>query len=258
MISTKHNQTWEPHTPIEVEAAFDKFIESQGGIKISSVISPSPDFDNADYFLRSNSVVAELKELQTELEKSQSYNKGLRLLLNRAWAESPDWRPGLLGGRGHQPAWFNHDYIKIFKPHISRILKKANRQIRETKQKFDITTNAGLLLFVNDHFTHIPPQLTFSLICNLLQHSYSSIDCIVYFTVNRYVAIPGSKLANLIWMPAYSDKAEPWLCEFVNEFGAKWFENIQVKIGPFDESVQSDDSDFMNNASYIKHNLPRA
>ena len=93
----------------------------------------------------------------------------------------------MLGGEEMMPAWFNQEVLRIFRPPISRILKKANKQIKETKKHYGIKNNKGTIVIVNDGFNSIEPAHILGIITNLLLHSYSSIDCIVYMTVNRYL-----------------------------------------------------------------------
>lgn len=126
--------TWKPHDPIPVEPTFDVFIENIGGKKVSSILPKSPDFENADYLFDTIGVVAELKELQTELDKSDYYKNHFDILIKKLITNHPEWRPLLLGGDGKYPSWFYYEYLRIFRPPIARIIKKANRQIRETKR----------------------------------------------------------------------------------------------------------------------------
>ncbi len=114
--------------------------------------------------------------------------------------------------------------------------------MRETKEHFRISGSAGVLLFVNDGFATLGPDLVRSLACSLLMNSYSSIDAFVYLTVNRYVEIQGSDVPRLVWAPSYCDRATDELLEFVNDLGRKWFKFLEAKIGPFTvDKLETDD-----------------
>jgi hypothetical protein len=125
-----------PHKPIPVEAMWDEFIQTVNGQKISDLLSKSPSFDNADYLFEAEGIVAELKEVVTEFGSSKAFDNGFNRLMERLISEDPSWRPGLFGGNEKYPNWFYPEFVRIFRPPISRILKKANRQIRETKDYF--------------------------------------------------------------------------------------------------------------------------
>lgn len=224
-----------PHNQLPIEETWNQFIHDTGGIIVSSILSKSPKFENADYLYQEEQVVLELKEIETEFTNSESFKNKFTKLIERLLKENPDWKPALLGGSEKVPQWFLIDFVRIARPNISRILKKANRQIRDTKNYFNFKTPHGILLFVNDGFAGITPDFIFALVCNLLTNSFSSIDCVVYLTVNRYIEIKGSNIPRLVWWPAYSNRADKFLSEFINELGRKWFEYLEVKIGPFNK-----------------------
>lgn len=234
-----------PHNPLPVELTWCEFVRTSGGQVLADTVGRNPSFDNADYIFPKAGVVAELKEVQTEFSRSAAFTKGFDRLLRRVMREDPKWRPPLLGGSGKLPPWFGKEYVRLFRPHIARIIKKANRQIRETKSQLGIATPTGVLFLSNDGFTAIGPGVVRSLACNILTHSYSSIDCLVYLTVNRYVEIQGSDVPRLVWVPAYSDRAADSLQVFINELGRAWFQFLEERVGPFTH----DGPDF------VEHNL---
>lgn len=222
-----------PHEPLNVVATLNEFVHSNGGEIVSEIIPQPATFENADYLFRRCSVVAELKEIDTEFSRSSSFTKGYSSLLKRVCTEDPNWRPVLFGGDEKYPTWFHSEFVRLFRPPISRIFKKANRQLRATKSFFGIETSTGVLFLVNDGFTAIGPNLVQALASSLLVHSYSSIDCLVYLTVNRYVEIAGSDVPRLMWLPVYSDRAPDSLVPFVDDLGRSWFKFLETKIGPF-------------------------
>lgn len=200
---------------------------------VDQVVPEPRTFENADFFFQSKGVVAELKEVATEFGASAAFAKNFDELMLKVVAENPNWKPALFGGTEPLPNWFQREFIRLFRPPISRVLKKANRQLRETKTHFGVGEATGILLFVNDGFTTLGPEPVRALAASLLQHSYSSIDCFVYLTVNRYIEIAGSDIPRLLWAPVYSDRAPEWLVEFVNSLGSSWFSFLEGKIGPF-------------------------
>ncbi|TCJ15228.1 hypothetical protein EZJ19_07935 [Parasulfuritortus cantonensis] len=222
-----------PHDPIPVEPTWQEFVLGAGGEIVSRLIPEPRTFENADFIFKEVSVLAELKEIETEFSGSEAFRKGFDELMNRVLAEDPNWKPVLFGGTGNYPAWFNLEFVRLFRPPISRILKKANRQLRDTKKHFGIRSSTGVLVLANNGFTAIGPELVRALAAQLLVHSYSSIDCLVYITVNRYVELQGSDVPRLMWAPTYSDRAPGSLVTFIDNLGRKWFDFLERKIGPF-------------------------
>ena len=226
---------WEggPHDPIPVEWSWREFVRSAGGEVVEDLLPKPRTFENADFLFRAFPMVVELKEVETEFGRSSAVRDGFQALIGRLMQEEPNWHPTLLGGAGDYPKWFVSEFVRLFRPPISRILKKANRQIRGTKAHFAISEPTGMLVFVNDGFTQLEPHFVRALASDLLANSYSSIDCFLYMTVNRYVEVGGSNVPRLVWAPLYSERATDSLVELVDDLGRKWFEYLETKIGPF-------------------------
>lgn len=222
-----------PHDPLDVEATWREFVGSSGGAVVEQIVPNPRTFENADFLFQEKGVVAELKEVATEFGSSAAFITGFDELMSKVVAENPNWKPVLFGGNEPLPNWFHREFVRLFRPPVSRILKKANRQLRETKSHFGIEEPTGVLLFVNDGFTALGPEPVRALAASLLQYSYSSIDCLVYLTVNRYIAFPDSDVPRLVWAPVYSDRAPDWLVDFINSLGSSWFTFLESKIGPF-------------------------
>ncbi|KAA8561304.1 hypothetical protein FX985_01356 [Pseudomonas extremaustralis] len=222
-----------PHDPIDVEATWREFVRSVDGDVIEDLLPQPRPFENADFLFRAVPAVAELKEVKTEFEKSDAFEAGYLQLFERLMSEVPHWRPPLPGENGDYPEWFPREVIRLFRPPIQRILKKANSQIKETKKHFKIGDPTGILVFVNDGFTALEPHFVQAIAEDLLVHSYSSIDCFLYITVNRYVEVDGSDVPRLLWIPKYSGRVPVTLSAFINDLGRSWYAFLETKIGPF-------------------------
>ena len=221
------------HDPLPVEPTWQEFVLVAGGEIVSNLLPEPRTLENADFFFENAGVLAELKEIETEFSQSGAFSKGFNDLMNRVLTEDPTWKPLLLGGSGKYPGWFHLELVRLFRPPLSRVLKKANRQLRETKKHFKIHSATGVLILANDGFTSIGPEFVHALAALLLIQSYSSIDCLVYITVNRYVAIQSSDVPRLVWAPTYSHRAPDSLVTFIDGLGRKWFNFLEGKVGPF-------------------------
>jgi hypothetical protein len=218
---------------VPVEPLWQQFVRSLGGLVVHDLIPEPHDFQNADFAFVDQGVIAELKEIETEFSSTAAFRDGFKTLMHRLFTEQPDWRPALLGGDGKVPGWFPPELVRLCRPPLSRILKKANRQLRETKVHFGVTSETGVLLLVNDGFTSISPEFVRAQVSELLLHSYSSISCCIYMTVNRYIEFPGDPEPKLLWVAAYSDTAPDSLVAFVDDLGRRWFNFLEGKLGPF-------------------------
>lgn len=199
-----------------MEATWREFVRSFGG-QVEDLVPRLRTFANADFLFDSLGVVAELKEIETEFSSGKAFSTGFASMMQRVLFEDPSWRPRSHGGSGRFPSWFQNEFVRLFRPPISRLLKKTNRQIRETKAHFGISSASGILILINDGFTTLEPHFVRNLASDLLCSSYSSIDCLPYLTVNRYVEKRGSDLAHLLWLTPYSERAGDSLVSFVDE-----------------------------------------
>lgn len=248
-----------PHDPLPVEETWTDFVTRAGGQRVSDILSKSPGFKNADYMFEEMAVVLELKEIKTEFLRGRSKIKKLKERIKNSDKEefylvedsSKEIRDC---SRAYQDRLLRHA-----RPSIIQILKKANRQIRETKRHFHFDQPRGTLILVNDDFTDIAIDLVVSLVGNILAHDYSSIDCCVYMTVNRYIEITGSNEPQLIWNSSYSERADDDLVSFIDDLGDKWFSFMEEKIGLFtsktkvkaEDEISKGQSIFFNSKSVI-------
>ena len=242
-----------PHELLGVEKTFDNFISEIGGKKISILLSKNPNFPNADYIFESEKIILELKEIQTEFYSTPTFYKEYDKLNKKLYDAYPNFKPYLLGGKENYPDWYITSYYKIARTPIGRILKKANSQIKETKNHFNIRCNSGVLLLVNDGFTNIPPYVFMGLVSDLLVNSYSEIDCFVYITVNSYVILNNTdKTPSLLWVPMYSPTCENTLQEFINNLGGRWREYLD-KFIRFTNTPKTEASilEVLGNATYL-------
>ena len=245
-----------PPEPVPVEPLLQRFVRSLGGLVVQDEIPEPRNFQNADFAFLDQGVIAELKEIKTEFSSTAAFRDGFKTLMHRLFEEQPEWRPALFGGDSTIPGWFHPELVRLCRPPLSRILKKANRQLRETKIHFGVTSETGMLLLVNDGFTSINPEFVRAQVSELLLNSYASISCCVYMTVNRYIEFPGDPEPKLLWVAAYSETAPDSLVAFVDDLGRKWFDFLEDELGPFtSRSEVSVSNEVLRGTSAVR--LPR-
>lgn len=244
-----------PDHNLDVENTWQEFVRLQKGKVLSDDFGTSPEFANADFWFDKDQVVIELKEIQTEFldkKKDEVVN-----LIEKYVRDS-----GLSGSEIFQGKFsddFHREYIRLVRPAIARILRKANKQIKETKQYLGRPNARGVVIIVNDGFTSLSATIVLGLICNILANSYSSIDGFVLMTVNSYVAIEYSDVPSLIWMPSYSPGFEyTSLPDFINNLGRDWRKFMETKIGDFDISKELDDISTLGSMPYMNRVLDSA
>lgn len=117
------------------------------------------DANKADYLFDNRNVIGELKALQTDA--SDKVEKVLE-----PYRESPEW-PLFYGKQeiqkiiGHLPnrEEINRKLVEAVTDSVETVIKKANRQIRDTKKTFNLPGAGGLLIILNDLVEIISPDL---------------------------------------------------------------------------------------------------
>lgn len=189
---------------LDVEQAFDSFVTSVGGTVLRTAITKSPTFENADYVFHDHKVVAELKCLRENKLDDATYMKKIETLwqnwcrLGLVTCDIPDQIPLAI-----LPPQCARELIHTSTIPLKGVIRKANRQIRQTKQALNIPSYRGLLLLANDGNYALPPQTLNQLVGRLLKSAYSSIDAFVLFSVNMFANIPGTDVPCMIWLPSF-------------------------------------------------------
>lgn len=199
------------------------------GERVSTLITKA-SVRNADYLFRHHKIVMELKILETEFAHAPNILVKLASLI-RQQALQPD-------------ANFYRDYFRILRAPLQRVIKTANRQIKETKIELGLTKYSGIMICVNDSFRGIRPGMVMSLLSDTLAgESYNSVDCLIYQT-NHYVEIAESPGTVLLWAPIYSPKVGPEIVNFVNDLGRSWRRYRNQIEGPSDFSEERESIDW--------------
>lgn len=228
---------FKPHEPINAEETFTEFVRKFGGEVISERLSRSPSFKNADFYFPAGNVISELKCFQTDFPRLKLYGEKL-FELQKKWISESQISWAMIWEKEPLPLELRQEYVRLFRTPLQGILKKANKQIRDTKKNLGFASAQGLLIILNDGLYGLQPATTVALISSILINQYSAIDGFVYLTLNKYVDIPGDDYARLVWWPVYSDRAGDNLVGFVNDLGRNWFTFLEDIIGPFDAGVE--------------------
>jgi len=194
---------------IDIELAFDSFVRSIGGVVLKNDIADSPSFENADYVLHEQQIVAELKCLEVnKIDDSVYMGK-----IDAAWQK---WRAsGLITGDTPERIVLNElphrcarELVALTSLPLKGVIKKANRQIRQTKDTLNLPSYKGLLLLANDGNFALPLNTLCQLVGGILSGGYTSINCSVVFSVNMVAQLPGVDIPCMVWMPSYRSQAK--------------------------------------------------
>ena len=152
----------------------------------------------ADYFFDNREIICELKAIETD-----SFYKTEEVLLPHTAGQ--EW-PLIFGSvslkrvLSHLPdgGEINREIVDRISDSIERAIKKANRQIRKTKETFALPDSAGMLIFLNDSVHALPPDIT----------SYRIGKCLAKLTADSKPRYPNVS-AVLVIHTAHSIRIRP-------------------------------------------------
>lgn len=149
---------------IATEPHIDRFITSVGGFRVDARL-PNPAFENADYIFDTRQVIIELKILETEFGETESFLAKEQSI----WREAAQRFSFGQIIRMEEPVqeFYSRKILELYRSPLSRIAKKANRQIRETKRALDVANHRGILWLVNDGFRNVGAELVFRIMCRI-------------------------------------------------------------------------------------------
>ena len=211
---------------IPIEATFNDFVKKIGGIVISKLFTKTPNFFNADYFFEKDEIVAELKCLEKDYFNDIKLKDKIKKLYDQWYSEGlvpllPSNKPTLINSHS-LPIRCQLELINIFKRKLEESIKKANRQIRETKKYLGASNAKGLLLLANDGNLSLELEKILYLLSVILKHNYKSINSLVYFTVNMTASVPDIKEESLFWIPLERETQPAISSEFIERLFKQW------------------------------------
>ena len=160
-------------SPIEVEREFDAFFDSLGFRRVSEIVGDSPDFPNADYINETDKIVVELKVLDKDYFVDGGFIDRFRGFVPAPVNVNAD-------GTGQYkvtlPPKNREGKYDTFEEPLRRVLKKANKQIKETKKHLLSENDRGFVVLVMNGFVSLDPPTVAEMISALLNDEFRSIS----------------------------------------------------------------------------------
>lgn len=186
---------------MDIRTVFDRAVGDLGGKCLDVEPPPGLGVEFADYFFPDENVVAELKCLTEDSDPNEFH------ALLRGWAERGLIPPPPTGITFRV---YTRDLPEVcrrefFHAELDRIrnstIKKANRQIRQTKEWLGRPEARGLLFLANDGNFHRRPGLLSQLVIEACRDRFTSIDGVVIFTANFGTVGGDSPEGTRFWAP---------------------------------------------------------
>lgn len=132
------------------------------------------------------------------------------------------------------PEQYAREYFEVIKKRLeSSIIRKANKQIRETKEYLGETEAKGLLIIANDNNFLLKPDMMLYLLNRILNNQHSNINSIIYFSANLFVKVPAlnsEASSNLFWFDGILEHREPAPRELREALKESWIRHHSTLI----------------------------
>jgi hypothetical protein len=244
---------------VNVEEALATCVEAVGGQVLDRVLGSARPFKNADYYFPHEQVVAELKVLTEDILHKEDFRRATSDLYARWMREGKVERgpPGRRVLRSQDlPAECAREWLGLLGSRLKRsTIKKANKQIRDTKEHLQVPDAVGLLIIANDGNFAFKPDVLFHLLAHSLKGCYRSIDALIFFTANEPLRLPGFEQegANL-WTNLVVEGRRPLPVGFSGRLGSEWYRlyselisGLVYEVRPDHPTAEEwDDIDFVN------------
>ena len=215
-----------------------------------------PDFPNADYVFHSDRVVAELKCLMDDNSDSPNNQAKIAATIERFYSAGKIETKAIdEASWAKMPKELQNEIYGITTHSIRARVKKANRQIRETKAKLGLDSYSGVLLIANDGLVSMPPAAFIHATLNCVNSDGENINCFVFFTVNVFAVVKGASVPAVFWMPMQMEKPGKVDDKFTRRIGLAWQRVVRTKLGVefADHEIRDEDME----AFWKARNLPR-
>jgi len=240
--------------PLEMAAC----VKQMGGVVLDDMLK-NPTFANADYWFSDAGVVAELKCLTEDLSTKATFTESLSTLhaswIKRGLIPPPTTNRVRLNLRDLPPRCAREFIDPIKKKLEASTIKKANRQIRETKKYLNAPNAMGLLLLANDGNYMLPPNMMTHLLSRILKGQHSSIQSVIYFSVNVNATVPGVNMPSQFWIDAIPPAREPVSLAFREALRTAWMSHQSRLVpGLLFEVEGSTEAEFIDNIQFSRAN----
>ncbi|KOO13207.1 hypothetical protein AKJ18_19785 [Vibrio xuii] len=197
---------------IDVEVFIDGFIQSVEGQRIDDELPPEVNFNNADYVIHFAEHLIELKCLEDNQFQNRAFVRNVFNRLQEHWSylDSEEAKGKVPEIRARETLdKFTVELENAMYARIKKIITKANKQLRETKNYLGYENYSGTIWIVNENNIALSVKSLVNLVSRVLNGgSYSNIQSVVLSNVNMHVASRSLNSPCLYWIPIFRDDAD--------------------------------------------------
>ena len=242
---------------IDTEAEFKTVVRGMGGVVLDDSLPKSRDFSNADFWFPEHQVVAELKCLEEELGNKSDFQKKISALYDlwvRDGRVQPRTEARFTMNLRDIPESCAHEFIEIFKKRLEfSTIKKADKQIKQTKAHLGCENAQGWLLIANDGNLAMKPDMMLHLLFRIIRSKYNAIHAVAYFSANQSVSIPGIPVPSFFWIDGILPGRQPPPTVLRRQMETEWMQHHSTLVSVPIFQIQVDkEPDVVEQMNFIR------
>jgi hypothetical protein len=206
----------------KIEIAFDYMFATIGFEKLSDLISKSPTFQNADYVHKKQKLIIELKVISNDYFKDGGIIDKLHSIVPVRKGDYVHLPPNIPGVYHFTiPAPNREGKHDTFEEPLRRIIKKANKQIKETNKVVFNGEGRGIIIIALNMETSIDLEVVFALSGELLSREFASIEG--FLVCDPRLAVLGSDVSCIHGAKQTSTEFFHSFCNDLGDYFSKFF-----------------------------------
>ena len=215
------------------EALFAAAVRRLGGRSVFDAFGKPPTGETADWVFPERSLIIEHKHIEEDYAQTPKVRAGLAAL--NANPEAVADKAVFAAGVWH-----------LFEPSFAALLKKANRQIKNTQALAGWPQAHGVVVIANRGLLALPTKSIMIVLQQLLKRDhFSGVDAVVYQS-DHFVGRPNDDRDRAVWATAMRPGRAPALAAFIDELGDSHTAVLEAVAGPFDFYEKTPDKSALN------------
>lgn len=165
--------------PEQIEREFDILFETIKYLRVDKLVGNTPDFANADYINLTKKVIVELKVIDKDFFKEGGIVDAINGIIPVPKDVNPD---GTGWYEVKMPNENRNGRVDTMEELLRRIIKKANKQLKETNSRLLKNNGVGFLILAINMETSIDPAIIRAMSIKILKKEFKSVNGVIFCT----------------------------------------------------------------------------
>ena len=199
---------------IDIDREMAIVVASIGGEVLDRRLHNESGVAIADYYFDRFQTIVELKRLEDDLASKDDFNQSVKALY-MSWVKDglvpPQPDSAHIQIKSQEiPESCTRQFVNLVKKRIENsTIKKANKQLKATKDQLGIPNAKGWLLIANDGNLLLHPDMMLNILARAMNGQYRAIHAAAYFSVNELARSSIVSQPSPIWIDGVFEGRDP-------------------------------------------------